>query len=343
MVLDESSSFKNSRAKRFRALKLVRGRISRLVELTGTPAPNGMEDLWAQIFLLDGGVRLGRTLTSFRETFFKQEKGYPGQPYRTYSLVQDGGKRIREAISDICLSMKAEDYLTLPPYVEDVVPVVLDSKARRAYDKMERDMLLEVDDAQITAGSAAVLNGKLLQLCSGAVYDTEGNAVPIHECKIEAFLETVEQLHGEHVLVFYWFQHDKTRLLEALENSGKRDGRRLRVRVFNGVQEERDWNAGEIDILLAHPASTAYGLNLQQGGHHVIWFSYPNWTLELYQQANARLHRQGQQFPVISHLLVVQGGVDVDVVAALNSKGDEQEALMQSLKARIRSAKGAIK
>lgn len=333
VVLDESSSFKNSRSKRFRALKLVRGRISRLVELTGTPAPNGMEDLWAQIFLLDGGMRLGRTLSSFRETFFRQDKGYPGQPYRTYTPMPGAAEEIREAISDICVSMKAEDYLTLPPYVEDVVPVVLDSKARKAYDKMERDMLLEVDDAQITAGSAAVLNGKLLQLCSGAVYDAEGQVVPIHGCKIEAFLETVEQLRGEHVLVFYWFQHDKARLLEALEGTGKR------VRVYQSAQEERDWNTGEIDILLAHPASTAYGLNLQQGGHHVIWFSYPNWTLELYQQANARLYRQGQRYPVISHMLVVQGGVDVDVVAALRDKGDAQESLMQALKARIRKAR----
>ena len=333
VVLDESSSFKNSRSKRFRALKLVRSRINRLVELTGTPAPNGLEDLWAQIFLLDGGQRLGRTLSSFRETFFKEDKGYPGQPYRTYSPLRGAEQSIRTAISDICVSMKAEDYLTLPPYVEDVVPVALDSKARKAYDKMEREMLLEVDDQTITAGSAAVLNGKLLQLCSGAVYDAEGQVARIHECKIEAFLEVVEQLHGEHALVFYWFQHERDRLLEALASTGKR------CRVYKGVQEERDWNAGEIDILLAHPASTAYGLNLQQGGHHVIWFGYPNWTLELYQQANARLYRQGQQYPVISHMLVVQKGADVDVVAALQSKGDEQESLMRALKARIQRAR----
>lgn len=333
VVLDESSSFKNSRAKRFRALKLVLPRIRRLVELTGTPAPNGLEDLWAQIYLLDGGVRLGRTLSSFRETFFKQDKGYPGQPYRTYSPLAGADKSIRTAISDICISMKAEDYLTLPPFVEDEVPVVLDSKARRAYDKLEREMLLEVDEQTITAGSAAVLNGKLLQLCSGAVYGSEGGVAQIHDCKVEAFLEVVEQLHEEHALVFYWFQHERDRLMEALSGTGKR------VRVFNGVQDEQDWNAGEIDVLLAHPASTAYGLNLQQGGHHVIWFGYPNWTLELYQQANARLYRQGQQYPVISHLLVVQGGVDVDVVAALRDKGDEQEHLMRALRARIQKAR----
>ena len=333
VVLDESSSFKNSRSKRFRALKLVLPRIRRLVELTGTPAPNGLEDLWAQIYLLDGGERLGKTLSSFREAFFKQDRGYPGQPYRTYSPLKGADKSIRTAISDICLSMKAEDYLTLPPYVEDVVPVALDSRARKAYDKLEREMLLEVDEQTITAGSAAVLNGKLLQLCSGAVYDSEGGVVQIHECKVEAFLEVVEQLHEEHALVFYWFQHERDRLVEALSGTGKR------VRVFTGVRDEQDWNTGEIDLLLAHPASTAYGLNLQQGGHHVIWFGYPNWTLELFQQANARLYRQGQQYPVISHMLVVQGGMDVEVVAALQSKGDEQESLMRALRARIQKAR----
>ena len=333
VVLDESSSFKNSRSKRFRALKLVLPRIRRLIELTGTPAPNGLEDLWAQIFLLDGGVRLGRTLSSFRQTFFKEDRGYPGQPYRTYSPLAGANQSIREAISDICLSMKAEDYLTLPPYVEDVVPVALDSRARKAYDKLEREMLLEVDEQTITAGSAAVLNGKLLQLCSGAVYDSEGGVVQIHDCKVEAFLEVVEQLHEEHALVFYWFKHERDRLMEALVGTGRR------VRVYESVQEEQDWNAGEIDLLLAHPASTAYGLNLQQGGHHVIWFGYPNWTLELYQQASARLYRQGQRYPVIAHMLMVQGGMDEAVVAALESKGEAQESLMLALKARIRKAR----
>lgn len=334
VVLDESSSFKNARSKRFKALRLVRPRIRRLVELTGTPAPNGMEDLWAQIFLLDGGARLGKTLTSYREKFFSQDKSYPGQPYRTYSLKDGSESAIRGAISDICVSMKAEDYLTLPEFVEDVIPVVLDSKARKAYDRLEKEMLLQVDDQLITAGSAAVLNGKLSQLCSGAVYDESGGAVEIHNCKVEAFLEVVEQLHGEHALVFYWFQHERNRLMEALSGSG------LRVRVYTGALDEQEWNEGQIDILLAHPASCAYGLNLQQGGHHEIWFSYPNWTLELYQQANARLYRQGQQHPVISHLLVVQGGMDEDVVAALHSKGDTQDDLMNALKARIQKVRG---
>ena len=333
VVLDESSSFKNHQSKRFKALRLVLPRISRLVELTGTPAPNGMEDLWAQLFLLDGGARLGRTISSYREMFFTQDYAHPGQQYRTYSLQDGADVRIRQAISDICVSMKSEDYLDLPDYIEDIVPVALDAKAEKAYRQMERDMLLEVDEQTITAQSAAVLNGKLLQLCSGAVYDVEGKPVEIHSCKIEAFLEVVEQLHGEHALVFYWFQHERDRLLAALEKSG------LRVRVYKDAEDEKAWNAGEVDLLLAHPASCGYGLNLQAGGHHAIWYGYPNWALEVYQQAGKRLHRQGQQYPVIAHHLVVQGGMDEAVVDALHSKGDSQEALMQALKARIQSAK----
>lgn len=334
VVLDESSSFKNHQSKRFKAMKLVRPRIRRLVELTGTPAPNGLEDLWAQIYLLDGGQRLGKTISSYREAFFTEDRAHPGQQYRTYSPQAGADQRIRAAISDICVSMKAEDYLELPDYIEDIVPVALDAKARKAYEKLERDMLLEVDEQTITAGTAAVLNGKLLQLCSGAVYDAEGNAVEVHGCKVEAFLEVVEQLHGEHALVFYWFRHEQERLMAALEGSG------LRVRVYRGAEDADAWNAGNVDLLLAHPASCGYGLNLQAGGHHIIWFGYPNWALEIYQQANARLHRQGQQYPVIAHHLVVQGGMDEAVVAALHDKGDTQEALMQALRAKITRVRG---
>ena len=330
VVIDESTSFKNSQSKRFKAIKLVLDRISRIVILTGTPAPNGLEDLWAQIYMLDQGARLGKTLTSYREAFFTQDWAHPGQQYRTYSPQDGADIRIRAAIADICVSMKAEDYLELPDYIENIIPVALDAKAKKAYDKLEREMLLEVDDQTITAGSAAVLNGKLLQLCSGAVYDAEGQAVHVHDCKIEAFLEVVEQLHEEHALVFYWFQHELERLLSALEASG------LRVRVYRGPEDEQAWNSGQVDILLAHPASCGYGLNLQVGGHHAIWFGYPNWALEIYQQANKRLHRQGQRYPVIAHHLVVQGGMDEDVIEALHDKGDAQEALMQALKARIK-------
>ena len=335
VVLDESSSFKNPQSKRFKAMKLVMSRIARLVLLTGTPAPNGLEDLWAQIYLLDAGERLGRTISSYREAFFTQDYARPGQMYRTYTPQQDAESRIQAAISDICVSMKSEDYLELPDYIENVVPVALDAKAKRAYDKLEKEMLLEVDTQLVTAQSAAVLNGKLLQLCSGAVYDSTGEVVDIHDCKLEAFLETIEQLNGEHALVFYWFKHEADRLTEALAKTDKV------VRVYQGPEDEKAWNAGEVDVLLAHPVSCGYGLNLQAGGHHAIWFGYPNWALEIYQQANKRLHRQGQKHPVICHHLVVQGGMDEDVIAALHDKGDAQESLMQALKARIERAKSA--
>ena len=335
VVLDESSSFKNPQSKRFKAMKLVMSRIARLVLLTGTPAPNGLEDLWAQIYLLDAGERLGRTISSYREAFFTQDYARPGQMYRTYTPQQDAESRIKAAISDICVSMKSEDYLELPDYIESIVPVALDAKAKRAYDKLEKEMLLEVDTQLVTAQSAAVLNGKLLQLCSGAVYDSTGEVVNIHDCKLEAFLETIEQLNGEHALVFYWFKHEADRLTKALAKTDKV------VRVYQGPEDEKAWNAGDVDILLAHPVSCGYGLNLQAGGHHAIWFGYPNWALEIYQQANKRLHRQGQKHPVICHHLVVQGGMDEDVIAALHDKGDTQESLMQALKARIERAKSA--
>lgn len=335
VVLDESSSFKNPQSKRFKALRRVRPRIRRLVELTGTPSPNGLEDLWAQIYLLDGGARLGRTLTSFRDAFFTQDYAYPGQTYRTYTPMPGADKRFKKAVADICVSMKAEDYLELPDYIEDVVPVELDTPAKKAYKKLEREMLLQVADQVITAGTAAVLNGKLQQLCSGAVYDERGRPVKIHDCKLEAFLELVEQLHGKHALVFYWFRHERDRLMEALQARFPN----LRVRLYEGDADASAWNAGGVDLLLAHPASCGYGLNLQQGGHHMVWYSFPNWTLEIYQQACRRLHRQGQTHPVVSHLMVVQGGMDEAVLTALRSKGDAQVALMQALKAKIDSAR----
>lgn len=333
VVLDESTSFKNSRSKRFLALKRVRQRILRLVELTGTPSPNGLPDLYAQIFLLDGGVRLGRTLTSFRENFMSQDYAHPGQQYRTYSLLPGADQRIRDAVSDICISMKTEDYLTLPDFIENVIPVALDPASKKAYRKLEYEMLLEVDTETITAGSAAVLNGKLLQLCGGAVYTNDGEVAEVHNCKIDAFMELIEQLNGEHALVFFWYKHEKDRIMQALADTD------LRVRVYEGPEDERAWNAGEVDILLAHPVSCGYGLNLQAGGHHCIWYTLPNWALEIFQQANKRLHRQGQKYPVISHLLITQDSVDEDVLASLQSKGDSQEALMQALKARIIQAK----
>nr|DAG16895.1 MAG TPA: Helicase of the snf2 rad54 family [Caudoviricetes sp.] len=331
VVLDESSSFKNWQSKRFKALKLVRSRINRLVELTGTPSSNGLIDLWAQIFLLDGGERLGKTIGQYRERFFDPDKRNRTTIF-SYAPKDGSLEYIQRAIGDICVSMKSEDYLEMPERIYDEVPVMLDAPAAKAYKQLERELLLETDEGMITAGTAGVLTGKLLQLCNGAVYDGDRHALAIHQCKIEAFLEVLEQLNGQHALVFYNFQHDRDRLLAALAPLG------LHVRVYQNTADEDAWNAGEIDVLLAHPASCAYGLNLQNGGHHIIWFGLV-WSLEQYEQANKRLHRQGQKHPVVIHHLVVQGGMDEDVITALQHKGDTQNALMEALKARIKKAK----
>lgn len=327
VIVDEASSFKNHQAKRFKSLTWVRDAIQRMVLLTGTPAPNGLIDLWAQIYLLDKGERLGRKISHFRERYFNPDQRGAHQVF-SYAPKDGAGAAIQQQLSDICISMKAEDYLQLPDCVVDNIPVVLDEKARKTYKKLERETILEFRDQVINAGTAAVLSNKLLQLCNGAVYASEKEVVEVHQCKIEAFLELIEALNGQPALVFYNFQHDLSRLKAALSKSG------LRVRELHSPHDESDWNNRQIDVLLAHPASAAYGLNLQDGGNHVIWFGL-NWSLELYQQANKRLHRQGQKQKVIIHHLAVAGGRDEDVLTALESKGDVQENLLQSLKARI--------
>lgn len=331
VVIDESSSFKNHQAKRFKSLCWVRNKISRIVELTGTPAPNGLIDLWSQIYLLDGGERLGKHIGGFRQRYFDPDQRNAQQIF-SYKPKEGAGNTIQDKISDICISMSAKDYLELPEIVYDDIPVQLDAAAQKAYKKLERDMLLEVDEEEITATTAAVLGNKLLQLGNGAVYGENHNVIEIHKCKIEAFLEAVEALQGQSALVFYNFQHDRDRLLQALAKSG------LRVRVYQGPQDETDWNNHKIDILLAHPASTAYGLNLQDGGNHIIWFGL-NWSLELYQQANKRLHRQGQKQKVFIHNLIVQGSMDEDVMDALQGKSTTQDSLLKALRVRIERAK----
>lgn len=331
VVADEFSSFKNHQAKRFKSLSWVRKHITRFVGLTGTPAPNGLLDLWAQVYLLDEGKRLGTKITHFRERYFEPDQRDRDHVF-SYAPKPGADDVIQQLIGDICVSMKAEDYLELPDCLQVTAPVLLDSKAKAAYEKLEKEMLLEIDESIIDAGTAAVLTNKLLQLCNGAVYDENREIVEIHKCKIEAFLELVEGLNGQPALVFYNFQHDLIRIKKALSGSG------LRVKELKGPQDEDDWNSRKIDILLAHPASAAYGLNLQQGGNHVIWFGL-NWSLELYQQANKRLHRQGQTEKVIIHHLTVEGGVDEDVMAALMDKGATQDKLMQALKARIEKHK----
>lgn len=329
VILDELSSFKNHKAQRFKVLSWVRPHIKRIVGLTGTPAPNGLLDLWAQIFLLDQGQRLEKRITHYREKYF--ERNYNGHGYTAKPGADDV---IQRKIADLCISMKAEDYLELPDCVTNIIPVVLDAKAAKHYKQMESELLLEIEGTEITATSAAVLSNKLLQLCNGALYDEDRQAHEIHDNKIEAFMELIEQLNGKSALVFYNFQHDKARILKALSKTS------LRVRELKTPQDFADWNAGLIDVGLAHPASTAYGLNLQDGGNHVVWFGL-NWSLELYQQANGRLHRQGQKQKVILHHLVVQGGADEDVMAALEGKAATQDKLLDALKARIERVRGS--
>ena len=331
VVIDESSSFKSHSAKRFKALAGISSRISRMVELTGTPSPNGLADLWSQGYLLDGGERLGKRYSQFRERYFQPDKrGADGMVY-SYEAKPGTEESILAKISDICISMKAEDYLELPDLTYHEIPVELDKKSWKAYQDLERKMILELpeDDELISVTSAAALSNKLLQLANGAVYDEDRQVHEVHDCKIEAFLELVESLQGKPVLVFYNYQHDRERILKALAKSG------LGIRELKTTQDEDDWNAGRIDILLTHPASSAYGLNLQQGGNHVIWFGL-TWNYELYTQANKRLHRQGQVNKVIIHHLVSTGTRDEDVMAALRRKDDVQNWVMESLKARIR-------
>ena len=329
VVVDESSSFKNPRAKRFKALSYMYPHIKRTVLLTGTPSPNGIIDLWSQIYLLDQGERLGKTFSGFRNRYFT-----PGERSRdiiyTYDLKDGAEDAIMMAINNIAVSMKADDYLDLPAVIEDTIPVVLDARARKAYDTMERTMVLEFlqSGEQITAASAAALSNKLQQLANGAVYDEEHETHTVHDCKLEAFTELMEQLGGKSALVFYNFRHDLERLLDVLREM------KLRVRILRGAEDELAWNRGEVDVLLAHPASAAYGLNLQDGGNHVIWYGL-NWSLELYQQANKRLHRQGQTQTVIIHHLVSENTRDEDILRAIGMKERAQEFVLESLKARI--------
>ena len=301
------------------------------MELTGTPASEGLLDLWAQLYLLDGGKRLGRTISAYRDAYFVPDKRSRTTIF-SYAPKPGADKAIYKAIQDICISMKAEDYLQLPGIVYNTIPVKLDDTAQKAYNKLEREMLLPVDEDIITAGTAAVLRGKLLQLCNGAVYNEDGGVTEVHDCKIEALIETVERLNGQHAIICYRYKHDKERLLQALGKTKKR------IAVYEGVQQETAWNAGEIDLLLVQPASCGYGLNLQDGGHHLIWFGLTD-SLEQFIQTIKRLYRQGQKYPVIVHFLAVLGGVDEDIIQSTNEKDAAENRLLEALKVRIRAAK----
>ena len=331
LICDESTSFKNHNAKRFKALKLIRRFCKKVVLLTGTPSSKGLIDLWAQVYLLDEGQRLGKTITQYRERYFTPNTH--GGHFTTFTPKSDAETAVLAAISDICISMKAEDYLTLPECVENEIPVVLDDKAKREYDKFERDLLLEIKDETVTAAGAAVLTGKLLQYCNGAIYSNDKQPLPVHDCKLDAYVELLEQLNGEPCMTFYSFRHDLDRIFERLKKT------KLRVRVYSGAQDEEDWNAGKIDVLLAHPASCAYGLNLQAGGRHVVWFGL-NWSFELNDQGKCRLWRQGSAYDkVFVHYLVAQDCMDESVMEAIRDRADTHETVMNALKARIRKVR----
>ncbi|MCM1577818.1 MAG: DEAD/DEAH box helicase [Ruminococcus sp.] len=327
VVLDEASSFKNHQSKRFKALKCVRPKIRRLVELTGTPSPEGHTDLWAQIFLLDGGQRLGRNITSYRERWFTPDKRNRDVIF-SYKIRTGADVEIKSILADICISMKAEDYIELPDIITKDITVKLDNTARKNYETIERTMLLNVDQTTIEAVTAGALYGKLLQLCNGAMYTENHDFVTLHDCKLKALTETVEALNGEHAIIYYSFQHDAERIIKALAPL------KLRVEKFSGKQQELNWNAGKTDILLAHPASIAYGLNLQDGGRYCIWYGV-NSSLELTLQANKRLHRQGQQKPVVVMRLIIEDSIEEEAVKKLADKDAAENALLESVKARI--------
>lgn len=339
VVVDESSSFKSPKAKRFKALAAMYNHIDRMVLLTGTPSPNSLSDLWSQIFLLDAGQRLEKRYTAFRERYFDPDKrGADGMIY-SYKAKDGSHNSILTKISDICISMRAEDYLDLPDLIVDTIPVVLDDKAKKQYLELEKKMVMELpDEEEISVTSAAALSNKLLQLANGAVYDEDHVWHEIHDCKLEALLELLESLRDrdKQALVFYNFIHDKERIQDALRHT------RYRLRTLDSQADIDAWNRHEVDVVLAHPASAGYGLNLQEGGNHVIWFGL-TWNYEQYTQANARLHRQGQTEKVIVHHLVTEGTRDEDVVEALQRKENVQEWVLNSLKARIKKIRTGAK
>ena len=305
--------------------------MKKVVLLTGTPSSKGIEDLWSQIYLLDEGKRLGKTITAYRQTYFNCNTH--GGHFTEYIAKPGAADEVLNAISDICISMTADDYLELPDLVKHEIPVVLDAKTKKAYKQFERDLLLEIDGDTVTAQTAGVLTGKLLQFCSGAIYNEDKEVLPLHDCKLDAYVELIERLNGEPCITFYGFQHDKDRLLAALAKT------KLRVRIYNDTADEDDWNTGKIDVLLVHPASCGYCLNLQAGGQHIIWFT-PNWSFELNDQSICRLHRQGSPYDKIYvHYLVVQGGVDEDVIKAVQSRDVTHQNVMNVLKARIEKVK----
>ena len=322
VVVDESSSFKNPQSRRFKSLRKMVPQIRRMVLLTGTPSPNGLMDLWAQINLLDSGKRLGRTLSMYRQQYFRPGK-HNGHVVFEWVPKAGSRERITEAISDICLSMQAEDYLDMPDLIQAGVTIALADDEMKGYQDFEKEQLMQVDEAQIEAVTAAALTNKLLQYTGGAVYDSDHEWHKVGDSKMEA-LQSILEATEEPVLVFYQYQHEKERILADFGN--------YQPVLFNGEPEIlKKWNNQEIRLLLCHPASVAYGLNMQEGGRTIVWYT-PTWNLELYQQANARLYRQGQDKPVLLYHIVATGTMDERVMDALSGKGDCQTALLRRIK-----------
>ena len=326
LVIDELSSFKSPKSQRFKSLRTLRPQLKRVVGLTGTPAPNSLIDLWSQIWLLDMGERLGRFVTGFREKYFTPA-GHNGNVVYEYKLRADGERQIHAKISDICISMRAKDWLDLPDRIDRVVNVRLSTETRERYEDFERRQVIAFEDeTDISAVNAAALSNKLLQFANGAIYDEEKNFREVHRHKLEALDEILDAANGKPVLTYYSFRHDAARITAHMK--------KYKPVHLNGRGDIEKWNNREIRLLLAHPASAGHGLNLQAGGNIIVWFGL-TWSLELYQQANARLHRQGQSNSVVVHHLVASATMDEDVVKALTRKADCQNALLEAVKARI--------
>ncbi len=327
VVIDELSSFKNHQSQRFRFLRKIRPFVKRFVGLTGTPTSNGLMDLWAEIGILDGGERLGRFIGRYREAYFKPGSMNPQTGVVFQYVPKEGAEeQIYERISDIAISMKALDYLNMPECVMASHEVEMSTQEKKLYDMLAKDLLIPLEDGDIDAANAAALSGKLLQMANGAVYDENGTARRIHDHKLEALEDLIEAANGQSVLVAYWFKHDKKRIEEYLSRLG------YQPRDIKSSGDIKDWNVGKIPVALIHPASAGHGLNIQEGGHILIWFGL-TWSLELYQQTNARLWRQGQTDVVTVHHIITKGTVDEDVMAALEEKDVTQEKLIAAVKA----------
>lgn len=322
LVIDELSSFKSYTSKRFKSLLKIRPYFKRVVGLTGTPSSNGLMDLWAEFRILDFGKRLGRYITHYRNKYFVPDKRN-GMIIYSYKPQEDAEQQIYEAINDITISMKSCDHLKLPELIMNEVEVVLENQEVERYQAFKKEMVMTIGEEEIDAVNAASLSNKLLQLANGSIYDEDKNYHIVHDKKMEALEQLIEEANGKPVLIGYWFKADKERIEQ-----------RFKVREIQSAGDIEDWNKGEILVGLIHPASAGHGLNLQQGGCTLIWFGL-TWSLELYQQTNARLYRQGQNQTVVIHHIITKNTIDEDVMKALKRKERTQEALMSAVKARI--------